>query len=123
MKSKSRNKRKTKKIKSIKRKSKIYPNNIVYFEDKPDCKKTYCGRERKLPRGYTDFGDSYDCLKKGFGAGKSKGEGKLIIKPADLPNLDLKGLRYIAKSKKIKKSRSLSKKKLIMKIINKSHIC
>lgn len=123
MRKKSRSKRKTKKIKSRKRKSRVYPNNIFYLEDKKDCKKIYCGRELKLPKGYTDFGDSYDCLKKGYGAGKSKGEGTIVIRPSDLISLDLKGLRYIAKSKKIKKSRSLSKKNLIKKIIDKSHIC
>lgn len=120
---KSRKNRKSNKIKSRKIKSRVYPNNIFYLEDKKDCKKIYCGRKHKLPKGYTDFGDSYDCLKKGFGAGKSQGEGTIVVRPGDLVNLDLKGLRYIAKSKKIKKSRSLSKKKLITKIINKSHIC
>ena len=123
MRKKSRNQKKTKKRKSRKRKSRVYPNNILYLEDKKDCKKIYCGRERKLPKGYTDFGESYECLKKGFGAGKSMGEGIIVIRPNDLISLDLKGLRYIAKSKKIKKSRSLSKKSLIKKIIDKSHIC
>jgi hypothetical protein len=116
--------KKTHKKKILKsKKSTKYPNNILYIEDKPDCKKLYCGRSRQLPKGYTHRGDPFECLRKGFGAGKSQGEGKIIVRPGDLIDLDLKGLRFIAKSKKIKKIRDKSKKELITRIINKSHIC
>ena len=115
--------KKSHKKKILRSRKSIYPNNILYIEDKPDCKKLYCGRSRRLPKGYTHRGNPFECLRKGFGAGKSQGEGKIIVRPGNLTDLDLKGLRFIAKSKKIKKIRDKSKKELITRIINKSHIC
>ena len=120
---KSKKNKKSKKPKSKKTVSKNYPYNIVYIQDRKDCQKIYCGKSRKLPSGYTKMGERFDCLKKGFGAGKSTGEGKLIVKVGDLSNLDLRGLKFIARSLKIKKVVLLTKKQLISKIINKSHVC
>lgn len=34
----------------------------------------YCGNKDSLPSGYDDFGSPYDCLRKGFGAGKASCE-------------------------------------------------
>lgn len=44
------------------------PKKLEINLDKPSL---YCGNANKLPDDYNDFGTPYECLKKGFGAGKS----------------------------------------------------
>jgi len=34
----------------------------------------YCGKSDELPEQYDDFGEPYDCLQKGFGAGRASGQ-------------------------------------------------
>ena len=77
-------------------------------------KKSYCGTDNVLPKGYTEFGTNYDCLRKGVGAGiavtedkiqktgqirikqvKPKKKKKYCGKKQTLPqNFDKKGNRY-----------------------------
>ena len=45
------------------------PKKIILVESsKP---RLYCGKSDILPDEYDDFGEPFDCLRKGFGAGKA----------------------------------------------------
>jgi hypothetical protein len=49
-------------------KSKSNPEIELVESSKP---RLYCGKSDTLPDGYDDFGEPFECLRKGFGAGKA----------------------------------------------------
>ena len=97
-----------KKISEAPKKPKVKESNPIMV------KKSYCGTDNVLPKGYTEFGTNYDCLRKGVGAGiavtedkiqktgqirikqvKPKKKKKYCGKKQTLPqNYDKKGNRY-----------------------------
>lgn len=44
-------------------------NKKLILDPNHNKKRLYCGKSNILPDGYDDFGDSFTCLQKGFGAG------------------------------------------------------
>jgi len=83
-----------------------------YDDAKPNL---YCGKSNDLPDEYDDFGSSYDCLRKGFGAGKASASPKRSPKI-----LSISELKSIAKALSISlstKRGAKSPKTLIREII------
>ena len=37
-----------------------------------DTRKIYCGKKKRLPKGYSSMGSNSQCLQKGIGIGKKK---------------------------------------------------
>jgi hypothetical protein len=71
----SNNRRRTSIQRTIRSRGRTYTINIP---DPQDCllsrrrrpSGVYCGKKSRLPPGYSRRGGQYDCLKKGFGAGR-----------------------------------------------------
>tara|TARA_B100001059_G_C17537685_1_gene428792 strand:+ start:110 stop:406 length:297 start_codon:yes stop_codon:yes gene_type:complete len=62
------------------------PKTILDKSVKP---RLYCGNKHELPSDYDDFGSPYDCLKKGFGAGKAScsNSSKKVLKLHELVSI------------------------------------
>jgi hypothetical protein len=72
----SNNRRRRKSIqRTIRSRGRTY---TIYIPDPQDCLQSrrrrspgvYCGKKSRLPPGYSRRGNQYECLKKGFGAGR-----------------------------------------------------
>jgi hypothetical protein len=77
--------------------------------------KLYCGKAEELPDGYDDYGTSFECLRKGFGAGYATASNK------EQKILSLNDIQSIAKVLSIPlntKRGKKSAKTLIKNIIN-----
>ncbi len=75
----------------------------------------YCGDKKELPVGYDIFGSSYNCLRKGFGAGmyseRKKWENKNLVERKLYTEYSIPQLRFPRKSKKVSgKSKKVSGK-------------